>query len=356
MQREHLSRIRTSNKMLLLRKIRDMQPVSIPQLAKATGLQRSTVLRLINILKEQKLVKSLGLIGPEGGAGRPAMQWALNDEYAACLGLYLSPDAISGMALDINLNILTTCVLPIAREAGATGRAVRELLPQMMNILTDPRKIGSRPLVGIGVASKSLIEHETQSIHLQQEGKIEIGKVLAQWNCPILLENDANAVARGETLHGSIAGVRNAIVFYAREKMGVGLILNGELYYGADSVAGEVGFGGRDFIPNPLTDPDPYAIDRFIDGICLMINLLNPEAVVLTGDLYRLPTSTMKTLIEATEAWVSPAMRNVRVMTLPCDQMQMACHMATIVLNHEIFQQAGFGFKARPEPPIKKTE
>lgn len=58
---------------------------------------------------------------------------------------------------------------------------------------------------------------------------------------PVSLTNDANAAALGEMLFGAAKGMRDFIVITLGTGVGSGLVANGEMIYGADSFAGEIG-------------------------------------------------------------------------------------------------------------------
>jgi glucokinase len=58
---------------------------------------------------------------------------------------------------------------------------------------------------------------------------------------PIFVENDANAAAYGEWRYGAGVGLRHMIYLTVSTGIGAGLILNGQMYRGADGAAGELG-------------------------------------------------------------------------------------------------------------------
>src|SRR6187402_2053091 len=60
-------------------------------------------------------------------------------------------------------------------------------------------------------------------------------------DCPVFLENDANAAAYGEWRYGAGMGLRHMIYLTVSTGIGAGLILNGQMYRGADGAAGELG-------------------------------------------------------------------------------------------------------------------
>ena len=62
-----------------------------------------------------------------------------------------------------------------------------------------------------------------------------------RYDLPIAITNDANAAAIGELLFGGARGMKHALVITLGTGLGSGIIVNGELLYGADSFAGELG-------------------------------------------------------------------------------------------------------------------
>lgn len=61
------------------------------------------------------------------------------------------------------------------------------------------------------------------------------------YDLPVAITNDANAAALGELLFGGARGMKHAIVITLGTGLGSGIIVNGELLYGADGCAGELG-------------------------------------------------------------------------------------------------------------------
>jgi len=60
-------------------------------------------------------------------------------------------------------------------------------------------------------------------------------------NLPVVITNDANAAAVGEMLYGAAKGMKNFSVITLGTGLGSGIVVNGDLLYGHDSFAGELG-------------------------------------------------------------------------------------------------------------------
>ena len=99
-------------------------------------------------------------------------------------------------------------------------------------------------LVGIGIGAPNgnyyngTVEHPP---NLSWENVNVIDLVKSYSPLPCVLTNDANAAAIGEMIFGAAKGMKNFIVITLGTGLGSGIVVNGELVYGADGFAGEIG-------------------------------------------------------------------------------------------------------------------
>ncbi len=71
---------------------------------------------------------------------------------------------------------------------------------------------------------------------------MEVGKILRErLNIPVYVDNDVNAMALAESTFGSAVGYKDVVCLTLGTGVGGGLIINGKVYRGADSSAGELG-------------------------------------------------------------------------------------------------------------------
>jgi glucokinase len=99
-------------------------------------------------------------------------------------------------------------------------------------------------LIGIGIGApnanfyRSTIEHPPNL----DWGYVDVRAEIAKYsNAMVAVTNDANAAALGEMLFGAARGMKNFIVITLGTGLGSGIVANGELVYGADGFAGEIG-------------------------------------------------------------------------------------------------------------------
>lgn len=100
-------------------------------------------------------------------------------------------------------------------------------------------------LAGIGIGApngnyfKGTIEFAP---NLKWKGVIPLAKLFSsRLNCKTILTNDANAAAIGEMIFGGAKGMKDFIFITLGTGLGSGIVVNGEMVYGHDGFAGEVG-------------------------------------------------------------------------------------------------------------------
>ena len=80
------------------------------------------------------------------------------------------------------------------------------------------------------------------SLPWAHDGIVPLGKMFSDaLGIPVALTNDANAAAIGEMVYGVARGMRNFIVITLGTGVGSGIVVNGQLLYGHDGFAGELG-------------------------------------------------------------------------------------------------------------------
>ena len=97
--------------------------------------------------------------------------------------------------------------------------------------------------IGIGAPNGNYYEGTIENApNLVWKGKIEFVKLMEhQFHLPIVVTNDANAAALGEMLFGDAGDLKNFVMITLGTGLGSGLVVNGDIIYGHDGFAGELG-------------------------------------------------------------------------------------------------------------------
>ena len=228
---------RQINRRIALNIMRRNPPMSRADLARRSGMQRSTVSAIVGQLIEEGWVTE-GAIGPSIRGRRPRLLH-LNVERAGIVAVDLRPETTRvGLAgIDARFLMQTTWPTPrrpaafaetLARTVAAFRKAHPEIVCEGMGLsvpgrVDDTGRLVLAPNLGWGpVNLRELLEPV-----------IEL---------PLVMENAASACALAELWFGAHPeNVRHLVAVTVSEGIGVGLLLNGQLVRGSGAMAGEFG-------------------------------------------------------------------------------------------------------------------
>jgi glucokinase len=129
----------------------------------------------------------------------------------------------------------------IATQAQQPAKLFFERLHQGIQSLLDK---GNFKLSGIGIGAPNANYYRgtiEQPPNLSWEYVNVVAELRKFYAVPVAITNDANAAALGEMLFGAAKGMKDFIVITLGTGLGSGIVANGELIYGADGFAGEIG-------------------------------------------------------------------------------------------------------------------
>ncbi|MEM7330500.1 MAG: ROK family protein [Chloroflexota bacterium] len=232
--------LREKNLSTLLYCLRAEAPISRANLANLTQLNKSTVSSLTEELLEAGVIEDVGLA--VSGGGRPGKLLEINGNGGYAIGVEFSAHAVFVVLTDLKGQILMAIDSEI-EQADQDG-SLKTAVSLINQVLVTPKAQSGR-IIGIGIAIAGVVDSQNgrllYSPNLQWR-HIDILKYFEdQFNFPIIVENNANAAALGEYFFGAAQLIDNFIFISVGKGIGAGIFLNGDLYRGASSLAGEVG-------------------------------------------------------------------------------------------------------------------
>ncbi|WP_026581287.1 ROK family transcriptional regulator [Bacillus sp. J33] len=241
MQRGTFQLMKSVNKSIILNKIRTSEPISRAQIAKETSLTPPTVSSIVKELIDQGLVKE-STLGHSSGGRKPTMLH-INAGAFYVIGVDAGPERVECILSDLTGEILqrTSSLLakPLTNEQFVS--ALKDIIYKILNISkTDQEKI-----IGIGIAMHGVVDVETGTslvAPILKLKNIPIKEVLEkEFNLTVKVENDARAMALGESRFGGHGDVDSMVAVNVGRGVGAGVVMNGNLYHGAQGIAGELG-------------------------------------------------------------------------------------------------------------------
>jgi glucokinase-like ROK family protein len=232
---------RAINHQLVLRTIYDRTPVSRAEVARLTGLTRTTVSDVVEQLLSSGLVEEVGLGRSTGGKAPILLQVPEDARYL--IGVDVGDTQLTGAIVDLRGTVRQRVERPL------DGRNGELALDRLENLLDQLTAAADRPLLGIGIGTPGLIDTATGivrwAVNLDWRDLPLAERLQQRYQLPVYVANDSHAAALAEFTFGGHDAVerpmRNMLVVKVGRGIGAGIVLNGVLYQGDGFGAGEIG-------------------------------------------------------------------------------------------------------------------
>lgn len=228
---------RDINRSLVLNVIRTYQPMSRADLARQTGLQRSTVSLIVEQLIDERWVVE----GParQLPRGRRPRLLALNIERAGIIGVNVMPGATTIVLADLNADFRAQETVPTPKRPEEFVRLLCDRVRELM------RKYPDMTYEGLGISVAGRVDYRTQNLVFAPNlgwHDVNLRTPLERaTGLPVQIENAANACALSEVWSGPNKDVSDLIAITVSEGIGTGIIANGKLVRGPSGAGGEFG-------------------------------------------------------------------------------------------------------------------
>ncbi|MEU6197514.1 ROK family transcriptional regulator [Streptomyces sp. NPDC047061] len=336
---KHTSRdIRTANRYEVLRHIIAESPTSRQELAAVTGLSLATVATLVGELLELRMITEVGF--EDSAGGRPRGLVAVNASGGALIGVDIAETYVHVELFDLALNVLARAEEDVRPGHNRPEQVVGQVAAAVGAVVAQAGIEGARVL-GVGVSVPGQVDRATGIAEYAPNWDwhdVPLLRLLSGHIAyPLYLDNPLRACAVAEQWFGAARGRGDTVVVNLGTGVGAGLALGGGLHRGVSNSAGEWGhttlvLDGRlchcgnhgcvetyvgapgimlnlreasprspllhpedqtatvDALARGVADGDPVAVEvvrttaRYIGaGIANLVNLLNPELVVLSS-------------------------------------------------------------------------
>lgn len=236
------TQVRLQNERLLLNLIWSERAISRAEIARVTGLSRSTVSAIVEDLLETGLVSFRG--AGESQGGRPPVILGFEDDALALVGVDLGASHVSVIVTNLRgeERAWRTRNHTVRPDPEGSLALVDELIGEALYDagMSDERIVG----IGVGVPSPVNPKHpgKVSPLVMPRWRDVDIvARLKAVHSCPVLLDNDANLGALAELWWGKGVGARDLVFIKVGTGIGCGHIIHGDIYRGATGVAGEIG-------------------------------------------------------------------------------------------------------------------
>lgn len=322
----------------------DHPKLSIPEIAKQMDISTPTVTKMVNELINKNYIYSIGKI--EQGEGRPPTLYTINPEIGYFIGVDIKHNYIRIGLIDFSGNI--QMIKNLSYTIDNTEKSLNELCSLIQNFIKESN-INSTLIISIQINISGRV-NPTLGISHTMFSFLEdpISEVLEyKLGHPITIENDTRSMFFGEIYKGCIDNEKDIIYINLSWGLGSALMVNGQVVKGKSGFSGELGHfyafdneilchcGKRGCLETEVSgsalyrtcieeinkgkqsilsekvinDPKNFTLEDIIEAInkedvlCIelmeqiaiklgkqianLINLLNPELIVIGGSLAR---------------------------------------------------------------------
>jgi predicted NBD/HSP70 family sugar kinase len=228
--------VRDINRRIVLHLIRRRHPISRADLARVSGLQRSTISLIVEELIEDRWV----LEGPMGHLprGRRPTFLRLNDE-RVIIGVDVRPIQTTVALADANGRFISQEIMDTPHDPKAAIDALINSIQRMMHASRGKK------IEGVGISLPGRFDHAQDRLLFAPNLKwhdLDIrNPIVKATGLEVELENAANACVLASVWFDHLEGCRNLVVVTVSEGIGTGLFANGQLVRGLNGMAGEFG-------------------------------------------------------------------------------------------------------------------
>jgi predicted NBD/HSP70 family sugar kinase/biotin operon repressor len=242
-----LKALRELNRLRVVDALQDEGIASRAEIARSTGLSRSTVSTIVADLQRSGLVIERDAgdgDARDGQQGRPGVLLALDPSAGAAIGVDFDHDRIRVAVADLSRTVLaeTSVALDVDHDAERALDTAATLIDDVL----DEAKVDRARVLGVGMALAGPVDQQRRALHRSAilSGWIDVdaaAELERRIPFPVHLDNDSNLGALAEATLGACRGVRHAAYVSLSSGIGAGLIVDGQVYRGHRGTAGEIG-------------------------------------------------------------------------------------------------------------------
>ena len=237
----NMSDVKVSNRAMILNQVRD-NPKSRKDIAEKLKLTPAAITMLVNELIEEGCVQESGLVDEPGRVGRKKVFVELNKDYRYIVGINIEGKVMTVGIGNLKYEVLASTELPIGQ---LSPEAVLARVPEAVRRLVIDSRVREDKILGVGVGIVGKVDKK-EGISLHAYGiwdrQVPIAEILNEsLGLPVIVQNNVRTLALAEmslTLHKQI---RNMVFLKLGPGIGSAVILDKDIYKGANNSSGEIG-------------------------------------------------------------------------------------------------------------------
>jgi predicted NBD/HSP70 family sugar kinase len=236
--------LREYNHLLVLNSVRLQGPIARVAIAQQTGLSKTTVSSIIDQLLQDGLVAEGDFVDAAATGGRRPILVQFAAQLGYILGAEVSYTSVTIVATNLAGEVKGVHTEPFDLTASPANCVAR--LAAAIRIFMAKDAMEWEDVLGIGVGIAAPLDLKTHAL-LYPPGEhswegVDVTAVLTQeFGVPAFVDNNANLAALSEARYGVAQTLADFVYIFVGQGIGSGLMLNRQVYRGAQGAAGEIG-------------------------------------------------------------------------------------------------------------------
>lgn len=235
----NLEMIKQVNSSLVLKLIREQQPITRAKIAQILNLSRSTVSLIVEELIHKKFVIELGLSNSTSEGGRRGMKLGFNPKSAYGVGVEIGGSKCLVRISDLDCEV-------VFKE----DHQVPKKLPEIVTLIQEciqRSPVSPAEIIGMGIGLPGTIDVENGILMNDSPAlgykNINLKQVFQpHFSFPLFFNNDVNCAAFAESALSFGPNASNTVFISIGDGLGSAIIANGSIITGHRFSAGEIGY------------------------------------------------------------------------------------------------------------------
>ena len=276
---------------------------TLPDLAKELKVSVPTITKFIGEMTEKNYIISYGK--QETNEGRPPTLYGLNPQSGYFIGVDIKKTTLNLAVMNFVGEIFDS-KMGVPCRLNNTPEGLEHLCGEILSFI-DQLEIEHDKILNIGINISGRVNPESgysySCFNFEERPLAEI--LSERMNYPVSIDNDSRAMTYGEMVKGVVKGEKNVIFINLSWGLGCGLIFNGKLYTGKSGFSGE--FGHFSVFDNEkiCNCGKKGCLETEVSGLALHRNLLHAieegKESILSDKIKENPDSvTLADIIDAT--------------------------------------------------------
>ncbi len=268
--------IQAINRSAVLNTIKTHGPISRTDVAQRTGLSAATVSGITAGLLQSGLILEKA-IGDSSGGRRPILL-VLNPSGGYVIGLKLSEEKVTGALTDLEATVIRKHTEVLDDQS---VEVAVETMNRVVQLLLAEGEVNAEQFLGIGVGLAGIMDARGGILRYSPIfgwHDVPFAEMLqSRLQVPVYIDNDVNTLTITEQWFGKGQGVDNFLTITIGRGVGMGIVVNGQIYHGGKGGAGEFG--------HTVVDPHGVVCECGNRG-CLETFVSDPALLRMAVDSY----------------------------------------------------------------------